>query len=320
MTGAVWTLIKARRRRRSGGTPTSLFHHHLRRPLFKNGVGLDEWDIVTSTAPATIPGTTTPFSFPPPSPWLAVNLQSDRQSYESACVKTEFLKQIFAQQHQRWTHSSLAFLLIILGVKVFCKIKIEYLWDSNNDFEQKYHSFTVLQTQLWSVLFGNNWAKTVRNIFICKHKQIEYSKYITWGIPTLKLAYAQLWLEIITYKFRNFVIYSNSPSCCITFFTPPRVRSLDRIEGRRPGEMADGGRRPASGPRVLPPGVGARWLPGSPDPESAILNWWRIKTPNIGDSEIIMIQQFMIVFHYFLWGKSSLKYPNSWKTDGYLKL
>lgn len=141
MTGAVWT-IKARRRRR-GGTPTSLFHHHLCRPLFKNGVGLDEWDIITSTAPATIPGTTTPFSFPPPSPRLAVNLDSDRQSYESACVKTVFLKQIFAQQHQWWTYSSLAFLLIILGVKVFCKIKIEYLWDTNNDFEQKYHGFMV---------------------------------------------------------------------------------------------------------------------------------------------------------------------------------
>lgn len=156
----------------------------------------------------------------------------------------------------------------------------------------------MVQIQLWNVLFGNNWAKTVRNIFICKH--IEYSKHITWGIPTLKLAYAQLWLEIITCKFINFINYSNIPSRCITFFTPPRVRSLDRIEGRRPGEMADGGRRPASGPRVLPPGVGTRWLPGSPDPESAILNWWRIKTPNISDSEIIMIQQFMMVFSYFL--------------------
>lgn len=51
---------------------------------------------------------------------------------------------------------------------------------------------------------------------------------------------------------------SNSEIQCITFFTPPRVRSLDRMEGRRPGEMAAGGRRPVSRLRLLPPGVGTR--------------------------------------------------------------
>lgn len=52
------------------------------------------------------------------------------------------------------------------------------------------------------------------------------------------------------------MIERNSASQQITFFTPPNVRSLDRIEGRRPGEMAADGRRPVSSALLPPPGVG----------------------------------------------------------------
>lgn len=65
--------------------------------------------------------------------------------------------------------------------------------------------------------------------------------------------------------------------CCLTFFTPPKVRSLERMEGRRPGEMPAGGRRFGNGTRGFPPGVGTRWPLMSPDPESAILNWQKKK-------------------------------------------
>lgn len=57
-----------------------------------------------------------------------------------------------------------------------------------------------------------------------------------------------------------------------TFFTPPKVMSLERTEGRRPGEMVADGRRPARTPLPLPPGLGTCWPLFSPDPKSAILN------------------------------------------------
>lgn len=105
--------------RRWRENPTSLFHHHFCRPLFKNGVRLDElWS--SPTAPASLPGTSTPLSITAASPRLAVNLQPD--GINQHVWKLISLWLIFVYSH--WlTHSSLAFLLIIFGAKVFCKNK-----------------------------------------------------------------------------------------------------------------------------------------------------------------------------------------------------
>lgn len=52
----------------------------------------------------------------------------------------------------------------------------------------------------------------------------------------------------------------------VTFLTPPSVRSLERIVGRRPGEMEAGSRRPIGNP-LAPPTCGARGgALGSPEP------------------------------------------------------
>lgn len=51
----------------------------------------------------------------------------------------------------------------------------------------------------------------------------------------------------------------------VTFLTPPSVRSLERIVGRRPGEMDAGSRRPIGNP-LAPPICGVRGGPlGSPE-------------------------------------------------------
>lgn len=58
----------------------------------------------------------------------------------------------------------------------------------------------------------------------------------------------------------------------LTFFTPPRVRSRERMEGRRPGVRGGPAGRLPSTPRA--PGSAGRRLPGeplSPEPPSAML-------------------------------------------------
>lgn len=58
----------------------------------------------------------------------------------------------------------------------------------------------------------------------------------------------------------------------LTFLTPPRVRSRERMEGRRPGLSGGAAGRLPSTPRA--PGSPGRRLPGEPElpePPSAIL-------------------------------------------------
>lgn len=119
------------------------------------------------------------------------------------------------------THSSLAFLLIILGAKVFCKIK-ECIYEI--------------------------------------------------GIATSYYTLKHLTENSEHFRTFNAEIGISGACCSLAFFTPPKVRSLERIEGRRPGEIAAGGRRLGNGTRGFPPGVGTRRPLASPDPESAILN------------------------------------------------
>lgn len=82
-----------------------------------------------------------------------------------------------------------------------------------------------------------------------------------------------------------------------TFFTPPNVRSLDRIVGRRPGEMPADGRRLIRSPLLpLPPGVGTR-PPGSPGPASDILNWGKSRGSTKGWI-LQILTLFLITFSY----------------------
>lgn len=59
---------------RSTGSPTSLFHHHVSGPLFKNGVRLDE--LLMASAPASHSGTPTSIRFLPLSPLPIFNFCS----------------------------------------------------------------------------------------------------------------------------------------------------------------------------------------------------------------------------------------------------
>lgn len=84
---------------------------------------------------------------------------------------------------------------------------------------------------------------------------------------------------------------------CQTFFTPPNVRSLDRIVGRRPGEMPADGRRLIRSPLLpLPPGVGTRPA-GSPEPASDILNWGKGRGSTMGWI-LQILTLFLITFSY----------------------
>lgn len=111
----------------SSWTPTSLFHHHLRRSLFKNRMGLD--DLWTTAAPASVPCTSTTISILPISPWPAVNLGSDRQRYWSTGRKMYFLTDVFFE----WTYSSLTFRPMMLGVNVFYKREKKNINDNNKN-------------------------------------------------------------------------------------------------------------------------------------------------------------------------------------------
>lgn len=69
----------------SAGNPTSLFHHHLRRPLFKDGVGLN--DLGSTSAPAPFSGAPSPFSIPLLTPRSTGNLWSNVSDYRLADEK-----------------------------------------------------------------------------------------------------------------------------------------------------------------------------------------------------------------------------------------
>lgn len=68
----VWSIIHSERL--SGRTNTSLFHRHLRGPLFKNRVGLD--DLWATPAPASLSRATTSLSIFPISPVPTIDFRT----------------------------------------------------------------------------------------------------------------------------------------------------------------------------------------------------------------------------------------------------
>lgn len=113
----VWSIIHSERL--SGRTNTSLFHRHLRGPLFKNRVGLD--DLWATPAPASLSRATTSLSIFPISPVPTIDFRTVMAD-EVISQGSEFFF-FFSSQHQLWTYSSLTLRPIMLGVKVFYKKK-----------------------------------------------------------------------------------------------------------------------------------------------------------------------------------------------------